>query len=456
MPIVVSPHTEIDCMLRISLASAFLALTFATMPVLGAAPKVVITSPDNGEIDVDPATTQIRIEYDQPMDTRGRSILGGGESFPELAGDPKWVNPKVLVLPVKLKPDHQYEVNFNSDTFKGFASKSGQPAEWYPLSFHTRAAGAKPAAADVTPEQNKTALKAFADAIDNNYGYRDRKKIDWAKEIDKRRASFEKARSANQAARLTAHLLRLAEDAHVFVEAGDVQIGTYPNSVPPNFSYPLLKKLVPSWKEHQSGVVTGKFQDGVGYILFSDCSRQQADGFDEALKDLIDTNALIIDARFNGGGDETAALRVAGRFTEKPAVYSKNRIRDKGKWNGPFERIVEPRKDAERYPKPVAVLIGPKVGSSAESFVLMMKHGGNAKLIGAPTKGSSGRPLPHPLGNGVTIYLPSWEDQQPDGTLIEGKGVKPDIVVNTTLTELRNSDAVLQAGLKYLRGKAAK
>jgi C-terminal processing protease CtpA/Prc len=81
----------------------------------------------------------------------------------------------------------------------------------------------------------------------------------------------------------------------------------------------------------------------------------------------------------------------------------------------------------------------------------MMKYGAKAKLIGDVTRGASGRPMPHQLGNGVTVYLSSWEDQLPDGTLLEGRGVRPDIVVKTTLRDLQNSDAVVEAGLKYLR-----
>ena len=267
---------------------------------------------------------------------------------------------------------------------------------------------------------------------------------------------FEAAKSANEFARLTAHLLRLAEDAHVTVKAGDLHLGTRANSAAPNYDFATLKKSVAGWKQHDSGIVTGRFSEGVGYVLFSDCSREQADGFDKALDELKDVKALILDARPNPGGDESAAERVAGRFVEKAALYSKNRIREGGKWVGPLDRVVEPRKDAERFTKPVALLIGPKVGSSAESFVLMMKHGAGARLIGAVTKGSSGRPMPHQLGNGVTVYLSSWEDQLPDGTILEGRGVRPDIMIKTDLAALENADPVLEAALKFLRGAAAR
>jgi hypothetical protein len=433
------------------LANILVVLLALSVIASAAAPKVVITSPDNGESDVSPDLKEIRVQFDQPMHPGGRSIVGGGDAFPKFAGDPKWLDAKTFIIPVTLQPNHQYQLSFNNDTFKGFSSRTGEAAEWYPLRFKTRAAGAPPAPPDVTPEQNKTALAALKKAIDDNYSYRDRNKIDWAKEFTARQKQFENAKTANEFARAAAHLLRLAEDAHVSVAAGDVRIFTRANSASPNFNYQVLRQAVPAWNQHESGLITGRFDDGIGYILFSNCSKQQADAFDAALDELKDTKALIIDLRFNGGGDELAARQVAGRFIDKPATYSKNRLRENGAWRGPFDRIVEPRTDRQRYTKSVAVLIGPKIVSSAESFVLMMKHGANAKLIGAPTRGSSGRPMPHQLGNGVTVYLSSWEDQLPDGTLLEAAGISPDIPINTTPRALANSDPILEAALKSLR-----
>jgi hypothetical protein len=442
-------------MIRVCATVAVALVLLLSGVTQAAAPKVVATVPDAGDLDVDPAVKEIRVEFDQPMNPVGRSIVGGGAAFPKIAGQPKWLNPKAFVVPVTLEPGHEYALSVNSDTFKGFVNGQGEPAEWYVIRFKTRAAGAGPAAPDVTPEQNKQALAALQQAIDKDYAYRDRLKVDWTKEIDARRAKFESARTANAFARLAAQLLRLAEDAHVDVEAGDLRIGSRTNSAPPNINVTVLRQAVPRWTEHLGGVVTGRF-DGkgggdVGYVLFSQCSNEQAQAFDAALDGLMDTNALILDARLNGGGDEIAARRVAGRFVEKPAAYSKDRMREGGVWKGPVERKVDPRADAERYAKPVAVLIGPKVGSSAESFVLMMKHGAKATLVGEATKGSSGRPIPHPLGNGVTVYLPSWEDQTPDGAMIEGRGVQPDVVVKTTPRALQKSDPVLETALKLLR-----
>ena len=55
---------------------------------------------------------------------------------------------------------------------------------------------------------------------------------------------------------------------------------------------------------------------------------------------------MIVDLRFNGGGDELLARAVAARFVDKKRVYSINQYRDGPKHDqlGPkLEREVEPR-----------------------------------------------------------------------------------------------------------------
>src|SRR4051812_45877350 len=105
---------------HISISLAFF-LSFVGI-AQAAAPKVVVTSPDNGEIDVAADVKEIRVEFDQAMSPGGRSIVGGGENFPEISGEIKWSDAKTIVIPVTLKPEHQYWLSINSDTFKGFAS----------------------------------------------------------------------------------------------------------------------------------------------------------------------------------------------------------------------------------------------------------------------------------------------------------------------------------------------
>ena len=108
-----------------------------------------------------------------------------------------------------------------------------------------------------------------------------------------------------------------------------------------------------------------------------------------------------------------------------------------------------------RFRGRVAVLIGPGTVSSCESFAMMMRRVPGCKLIGARTAGASGNPKPFDLGNGVTLFVPSWRDLDLDGACLEGRGLAPDIEVEADLGAFRNGhDPVLALALAFLRGGA--
>lgn len=83
-----------------------------------APPSVVNARPDHGDVRVDPELREIRIEFDQAMSTAGQSICGRGPAFPTLTDKPRWEKgadgtTRVLVVPVKLEPEHEYILSVN-------------------------------------------------------------------------------------------------------------------------------------------------------------------------------------------------------------------------------------------------------------------------------------------------------------------------------------------------------
>jgi C-terminal processing protease CtpA/Prc len=213
---------------------------------------------------------------------------------------------------------------------------------------------------------------------------------------------------------------------------------------------------VPEFKELSSDVSTGRFPDGIGYILIKSWRNDEKQVLQpslQALQNLADTRALILDVRPNGGGSEPFAAKVAGCFVDHPVVYAKDMYRDPkspGGWGPVRDRSLKPNADQPRYAGRIAVLMGQVNLSSCESFLLMMKQVPNAKLIGQKSYGSSGNPKPHDLGNGVTVWLPSWKAFRPDGSCLEGQGIEPDIAVDATAQEIRARDPVLEAARKWV------
>ncbi|MCK4885868.1 MAG: right-handed parallel beta-helix repeat-containing protein [Planctomycetes bacterium] len=123
------------------LAFILILLCCLSLPTLARPPKVIKATPDNGEKNVAPSTKEIRIQFDQAMNTGGYSFCGGGANYPKTIGKPKWIDKKTVVLTVKLKPNHKYMLSINSRSYKNFKSINGESAIVYPITFETGAAG---------------------------------------------------------------------------------------------------------------------------------------------------------------------------------------------------------------------------------------------------------------------------------------------------------------------------
>ena len=90
-------------------------------------PTIVDIFPKNGATNVDPKTSEIRVTFDVPMGP-GFSWTGGPPSFPPIIEGqrPKWTEDKLTcILPVRLEPNHTYQVGLNSQSARNFTSASG-------------------------------------------------------------------------------------------------------------------------------------------------------------------------------------------------------------------------------------------------------------------------------------------------------------------------------------------
>ncbi len=103
------------------------------------APKVVKVVPADGATDVDPATAQLSVTFDRPMNLQGWSwVKEKNKAFPEGAGQPKF-DAKGLTntIPVKMQPGTSYVIWVNSETHRDFVDSRGVPAVPYRWSFTT-------------------------------------------------------------------------------------------------------------------------------------------------------------------------------------------------------------------------------------------------------------------------------------------------------------------------------
>ena len=434
--------------------SALLTLLLAGL-VQAAAPKVIKAVPAHEATDVDCALTEIYVVFDQDMQTDRFSWVGGGPTFPELTGKPSWRDARTAVLPVKLEPAHAYQLWINSAKHQNFLSKAGEPAEVYPLHFTTAAGGA---AKPLTRAQNRAAIDSLRKHLERDYSYYELRKVDWDKAFRQHRAALEQATSPAAFAVEAGKLLATAQDMHIWLKADGQTYASHRRNVQGNVNPATVERVVPNWQKRSEFVYTGRFDDGIGYVAILNWSGGEADPVPavlEALREWRDAPGVVIDVRPNSGGDEQLAQQVAGCFVDEPVVYAQHVNRDAdapGGFSEAYRRELQPNRNGPAYRGKVAVLMGPRNMSSCEAFLLMMKQVPGCRLVGGQSYGSSGNPKPYDLGNGVTVYLPSWKAMTADGTCFEGEGIAPDIPVSAEPGDFKHTDPVLDAALRYLRG----
>ncbi|MCB9878954.1 MAG: hypothetical protein H6835_15265 [Planctomycetes bacterium] len=421
------------------------------------APKVVsLTPPHLSEVDAG-STTQLVVEFDQPMSAAGYSFCGGGPTFPKVTGQPKWRDDHTIVVEIEVEPDHDYSMALNCPSSTSFRSKAGVVLESVPWSFTTLPAHLRPAAEQ--KKRNQAALEVLMQTLDERYSYHDLRVHDWPALQKAHEETIVAARTDRGFAAAAATMLRATGDLHLYLRLGERTFATGSRAIDPLFRDKLLPRYM-AVKKVQDRVLSGRTDDGIGYLLIAgwtaDVDPEMVGG---AITELADTKALIVDVRPNAGGDEAIAKKVAAWFVAGTRVYAKNRFRERAGDQGfgeVMERTITGNGEDRSYEHPVALLTSRYVMSSNEAFVLMMRQARRCTVVGQPTYGSSGNPKPFELGNGVTAMVPTWQAMRPDGVCFEGDGLAPDVFVPCTPDDYASRDPILEKALEVLREQLAR
>jgi carboxyl-terminal processing protease len=189
--------------------------------------------------------------------------------------------------------------------------------------------------------------------------------------------------------------------------------------------------------------------------------------FKAAMQQAIANNSpgIVLDFRFNNGGDDNLASCFAGWFVDKPVFYEYGTKYDPG--TGKFTRVWEawtaPRPTG--YSGPVAVLVSPYAVSSGEGLPMVFAHTGRGAIISFyGTNGAFGM-------EGVQAYMPlNLTILFPDGASLDqaGKiqvdsdlslrgGIAPTIRVplneDTVARSMTGEDLQMTYALRWLDGR---
>ncbi len=132
-------------------------------------------------------------------------------------------------------------------------------------------------------------------------------------------------------------------------------------------------------------------------------------------------DGLIIDLRDNQGGLVTTMLSTLGLFVDGGSIGVTRGRHARQKQEIPRGQTI-PALDGV----PIAVLVGDQTVSAAEMFAAGIRVRRRARIVGVPSAGNTENLLAHDLPDGSRLWLAEYAYYLPDGSLLEGHGVRPD------------------------------
>jgi len=187
--------------------------------------------------------------------------------------------------------------------------------------------------------------------------------------------------------------------------------------------------------------------NNIGYVWFNHWAEPVDGKFIAALSSMRDIRGLIIDLRGNPGGFLSVVHTITKHLLAEKTQVSSWKFR-----NQRVEYSFDPARDA--YLGPVVVLIDVRSTSSSEYFAGSMQSIHRAVIVGERSPGYLLIANWKKLFNGMSFMYAFAQPIMPDGKIIEGNGVVPNIEVKLDRDALlKGKDSQLDAAVNYIETK---
>lgn len=181
----------------------------------------------------------------------------------------------------------------------------------------------------------------------------------------------------------------------------------------------------------------------LGVSLFSERTNEEWNqAVDQIVAEKSQVAGVILDLRNNPGGFVTEAIHIASEFIGQGTVL-----------------IEQGRADKHYYPvtgrgrlinMPLVVLVNKGSASSSEIVAGALRDRLGAKIVGSQTFGKGKVQQRFELANGAGLNITVNKWLTPNGTWLDGEGLKPDVEVEDNYANSLEEDAIYQAGIKLL------
>jgi carboxyl-terminal processing protease len=170
-----------------------------------------------------------------------------------------------------------------------------------------------------------------------------------------------------------------------------------------------------------------EMEGAIAVINITQFSDRTDDELSEVLKDLNEdtTEGIILDLRGNPGGVLSTVVKVASHFLDDGIVAT---MRDN---RGDFTNY-EVIESGQKTDLPIVVLVDGSSASGSEVLAGALQDHERATIAGSTTFGKGSVNVLQELADGSGLYITIARWLTPDGRLIEGQGIEPDIELDLT------------------------
>ena len=150
---------------------------------------------------------------------------------------------------------------------------------------------------------------------------------------------------------------------------------------------------------------------------------------DMVINDLSEMKSIIIDVRFNGGGQDAVSFEILSRFIPKGKLQiATQKLRYGNRFTTLLPLYIDGNTNA--FTKPVYILTSQQTGSAAEAFSIATMSMENVKRIGSATSGAMSTALEKTLPNGWSFAISNEVYRDNNGKSYENIGVPVDYNLN--------------------------
>ncbi|ARN77028.1 hypothetical protein BST97_02880 [Nonlabens spongiae] len=331
------------------------------------------------------------------------------------------------------------------------------------------------------PDQPVKNFDKLWNEFNDRYANFDIKNVDWDEMYRKYRPLVNFETSNDSLFTVCSKMLLELEDGHInLIQYGSngVILNKLEDGSPSEFleKFPAIKNSKPNIYQllqttdhtlQQNGFVTkGASQKGsmeysvskqFGYFRILSMGNMSLAKYrrhiDKALTHFESKEGVIIDLRFNGGGDDKVSLKIASRFADKERIGFYKRKRKKG--TSSYENMkkfnIKPA-GKKQFVKPIILLTSDLTASAAEVFTMIMNEFSYVTIIGDHTNGIFSDMYDFKLHNGWLVTLSNEQYFSASMVNYEGSGIPPDIKLLNQHTDIfENKDSLIIRAIAQLK-----